>query len=179
MIAVSHNHVYKLFKIQVKKRIRLEASIWFVRVTPDEDNRKENKMKRVQQFAEKPLCMPGRRFFVQAMKHCVPSVLHTTLCYSCFVVSWGSWFISCHIFLRLSQLHVVHYNADRYYSLSKAVDKSDGLAVLGVLIEVRHWTLVTVTVSFLKVAAAAAESNCNCHIDWRVQSSLWAYPEVP
>lgn len=66
----------------------------------------------------------------------------------------------------------MHYNADRYYSLSKAVDKSDGLAVLGVLIEVRHWTLVTVTVSFLKVAAAAAESNCNCHIDWRVQSSL-------
>lgn len=65
----------------------------------------------------------------------------------------------------------MHYNADMYYSLPKAVDKSDGLAVLGVLIEVRHWTLVTVTVSFLK-AAAAAESNCNCHVDWRVQSSL-------
>lgn len=32
----------------------------------------------------------------------------------------------------------MHYNADVYFSLSKAVDKSDGLAVLGVLIEVSH-----------------------------------------
>lgn len=95
MIAVSHNHVYKLFQIQVKKRIRLEAGIWFVRVTPDEDNRKENKMKRVQQFAEKPLCMPGRRFFVQAMKHCVPSVLHTTLLFLfCCLVRILIYFLS-------------------------------------------------------------------------------------
>lgn len=45
-----------------------------------------------------------------------------------------------HIFPRLSQLHIVHYNAEKYPSLSKAVDKSDGLAVLGVLFEVRLWT---------------------------------------
>lgn len=78
-----------------------------------------------------------------------------------------------HIFPHLSQLHIVHYNADVYYSLSKAVDKSDGIAVLGVLIEVSHWTLITLIVSSLKAAAAAAaESNCSCHVDWRVQSSL-------
>lgn len=75
------------------------------------------------------------------------------------------------IFLHLSQLHIVHYNADVYYSLSKALDKSDGLAVLGVLIEVSYWTLITVIVSSLK-AAAAAESNCSCHLDWRFQSCL-------
>lgn len=45
-----------------------------------------------------------------------------------------------HIFPRLSQLHIVHYNAEKYPSLSRAVDKSDGLAVLGVLFEVRHCT---------------------------------------
>lgn len=78
-----------------------------------------------------------------------------------------------HIFPCFSQLHIVHYNADVYYSLSKAVDKSDGLAVLGVLIEVSLWTLVTAIVSSLKAAAAAAaESNCSCRVDWRFQSSL-------
>lgn len=45
-----------------------------------------------------------------------------------------------HIFPCLSQLHIVHYNAEKYPSLSKAVDKSDGLAVLGVLFEVKHCT---------------------------------------
>lgn len=38
----------------------------------------------------------------------------------------------------LSQMHVVHFNSDKYSNLSVAVDKSDGLAVLGVLIQVRH-----------------------------------------
>lgn len=33
-------------------------------------------------------------------------------------------------------MHVVHYNSDKYSNISSAVDKSDGLAVLGVLIEV-------------------------------------------
>uniref|UniRef100_A0A3Q0QZA5 Carbonic anhydrase n=1 Tax=Amphilophus citrinellus TaxID=61819 RepID=A0A3Q0QZA5_AMPCI len=35
-----------------------------------------------------------------------------------------------------AELHVVHYNSDKYPNISMAVDKSDGLAVLGVLIEV-------------------------------------------
>lgn len=35
-------------------------------------------------------------------------------------------------------MHVVHFNSDKYPNMSMAVDKSDGLAVLGVLIEVRH-----------------------------------------
>ncbi|KAL7403191.1 hypothetical protein ABVT39_026033 [Epinephelus coioides] len=35
-----------------------------------------------------------------------------------------------------AEMHVVHYNSDQYPNMSMAVDKSDGLAVLGVLIEV-------------------------------------------
>ncbi|XP_036400166.1 carbonic anhydrase 12-like [Megalops cyprinoides] len=35
-----------------------------------------------------------------------------------------------------AELHVVHFNSDKYPNISIAVDKSDGLAVLGVLIEV-------------------------------------------
>uniref|UniRef100_A0A3P8Q9Z1 Carbonic anhydrase n=1 Tax=Astatotilapia calliptera TaxID=8154 RepID=A0A3P8Q9Z1_ASTCA len=35
-----------------------------------------------------------------------------------------------------AELHVVHYNSDKYPNISTAVDKSDGLAVLGVLVEV-------------------------------------------
>uniref|UniRef100_A0A667YA94 Carbonic anhydrase n=1 Tax=Myripristis murdjan TaxID=586833 RepID=A0A667YA94_9TELE len=36
-----------------------------------------------------------------------------------------------------AEMHVVHFNSDKYPNISMAVDKSDGLAVLGVLIEVR------------------------------------------
>ena len=35
-------------------------------------------------------------------------------------------------------MHIVHFNSDKYANVSMAVDKSDGLAVLGVLVEVRH-----------------------------------------
>uniref|UniRef100_A0A3B4YPL9 Carbonic anhydrase n=1 Tax=Seriola lalandi dorsalis TaxID=1841481 RepID=A0A3B4YPL9_SERLL len=34
-----------------------------------------------------------------------------------------------------AEMHVVHFNSDKYPNMSMAVDKSDGLAVLGVLIE--------------------------------------------
>ncbi|XP_016522952.1 carbonic anhydrase 12, partial [Poecilia formosa] len=34
------------------------------------------------------------------------------------------------------QLHIVHYNSDKYPDINTAVDKSDGLAVLGVLIKI-------------------------------------------
>lgn len=110
-------------------------------------------------------------------KHCVPSALQTLFAILDLFSSQDLDLFFFLIFLRLSQLHVVHYNADMYYSLSKAVDKSDGLAVLGVLIKVRCWTLTSVIVSFWK--AAAAESNRGCHADWRVQSSLWTFFEVP
>lgn len=33
-------------------------------------------------------------------------------------------------------MHVVHFNSDKYPNISMAVDKNDGLAVLGVFIEV-------------------------------------------
>uniref|UniRef100_A0A8D2LSH9 Carbonic anhydrase n=1 Tax=Varanus komodoensis TaxID=61221 RepID=A0A8D2LSH9_VARKO len=36
-----------------------------------------------------------------------------------------------------AELHIVHYNSDRYLDLKSALDKSDGLAVLAILIEVR------------------------------------------
>lgn len=36
----------------------------------------------------------------------------------------------------LLQLHIVHYNSDLYPDFSTASDKSEGLAVLAVLIEV-------------------------------------------
>ncbi|XP_034032336.1 carbonic anhydrase 12 [Thalassophryne amazonica] len=35
-----------------------------------------------------------------------------------------------------AEMHVVHFNSNKYSNISMAVDKSDGLAVLGVLIEV-------------------------------------------
>ncbi|XP_074488965.1 carbonic anhydrase 12 [Sebastes fasciatus] len=35
-----------------------------------------------------------------------------------------------------AEMHVVHFNSDKYPNMASAVDKSDGLAVLGVLIEV-------------------------------------------
>lgn len=35
------------------------------------------------------------------------------------------------------QLHLVHYNITKYSSFAEAVDKPDGLAVLGIMIEVR------------------------------------------
>ncbi|TMS05957.1 Alpha-mannosidase 2C1 [Larimichthys crocea] len=34
-----------------------------------------------------------------------------------------------------AEMHIVHFNSDKYPNMSMAVDKSDGLAVLGVLIE--------------------------------------------
>lgn len=39
------------------------------------------------------------------------------------------------------QLHVVHYNSDRYKSFAEAKDKPDGLAVLAFFYEVRGKTL--------------------------------------
>uniref|UniRef100_A0A8C8VET0 Carbonic anhydrase n=1 Tax=Pelusios castaneus TaxID=367368 RepID=A0A8C8VET0_9SAUR len=36
-----------------------------------------------------------------------------------------------------AELHIVHYNSDKYPDVTTAIDKSDGLAVLAVLIEVR------------------------------------------
>ncbi|XP_036391385.1 carbonic anhydrase 12 isoform X1 [Megalops cyprinoides] len=35
-----------------------------------------------------------------------------------------------------AEMHVVHFNSDKYPNVSMAVDKSDGLAVLGILIEI-------------------------------------------
>ena len=58
-----------------------------------------------------------------------PSIFPVIFC----VRTW--WITPC--ISLLSQMHVVHFNSDKYANISMAVDKSDGLAVLGVLIEVR------------------------------------------
>uniref|UniRef100_A0AAY4DHL5 Carbonic anhydrase n=2 Tax=Denticeps clupeoides TaxID=299321 RepID=A0AAY4DHL5_9TELE len=38
-----------------------------------------------------------------------------------------------------AELHIVHFNSDKYSNISVALDKSDGLAVLGILIEVGNF----------------------------------------
>ncbi|XP_072880952.1 carbonic anhydrase 12 [Hemitrygon akajei] len=38
-----------------------------------------------------------------------------------------------------SELHIVHYNSEKYENVSVALDKEDGLAVLGILIKVRQF----------------------------------------
>lgn len=43
--------------------------------------------------------------------------------------------------LFFSQLHIVHYNSERYHNISTAMTQKDGLAVLGILIEVVHNSL--------------------------------------
>ncbi len=43
---------------------------------------------------------------------------------------------SISIFIRPFQLHLVHWNSSKYHSPMEAVSKSDGLAVLGVFLEV-------------------------------------------
>ncbi|XP_010864130.2 carbonic anhydrase 12 [Esox lucius] len=41
-----------------------------------------------------------------------------------------------------AEMHLVHFNSDRYPNISIAADKSDGLAVLGVLIEIGEYNPV-------------------------------------
>uniref|UniRef100_UPI00398E821B carbonic anhydrase 14-like n=1 Tax=Pristiophorus japonicus TaxID=55135 RepID=UPI00398E821B len=38
-----------------------------------------------------------------------------------------------------AELHVVHYNSEKYRNVSEAMSKEDGLAVLGILLEVGHF----------------------------------------
>lgn len=40
------------------------------------------------------------------------------------------------IFLFDLQIHLVHWNCDKYSSFDEAVDKEDGLAVLGIFFQV-------------------------------------------
>ena len=53
-------------------------------------------------------------------------------------------FVLWHMFLYMIclyvyfQLHLVHWNADKYSSFGEAVDKPDGLAVLGIMIKVTN-----------------------------------------
>ena len=44
----------------------------------------------------------------------------------------------CQTNLFIFQLHLVHWNCDKYGSFADAVDKPDGLSVVGVMIKVRY-----------------------------------------
>ncbi len=68
-------------------------------------------------------------------------------------------------------MHVVHFNSDKYPNISMAVDKSDGLAVLGVLIEVRRYELCG-RGQLCVIFCGAETSKRVCRTDWRVQSGL-------
>lgn len=46
----------------------------------------------------------------------------------------------CYVFSF--QLHVVHWNSDKYPSFVEAAHESDGLAVLGVFLQVRTHCLI-------------------------------------
>ena len=48
-----------------------------------------------------------------------------------------------------SELHLVHYNSTKYSTFCEAVDKPDGLAVLGVFLEVSWQYLFSTDISFL------------------------------
>lgn len=61
-----------------------------------------------------------------------------------FVQHFPFWF---------SQLHLVHFNSAKYPNISIAVDKSDGLAVLGVFIEV-SWYFMKNTLFYRCKSAA-------------------------
>lgn len=57
------------------------------------------------------------------------------------------------------QLHVVHYNSDKYKSFTEARDKPDGLAVLAFFYDVRepHTLLFTVLYVLLFLATRLSE----------------------
>uniref|UniRef100_A0A8C1M7N1 Carbonic anhydrase n=1 Tax=Cyprinus carpio TaxID=7962 RepID=A0A8C1M7N1_CYPCA len=49
----------------------------------------------------------------------------------------------------MAELHVVHYNSDKYSSFHEAKDKQDGLAVLAFFYEVRLFTLFEIRIMFV------------------------------
>ncbi|XP_030588000.1 carbonic anhydrase 12 [Archocentrus centrarchus] len=79
------------------------------------------------------LSLPPKMYISSLLNHFTAAQLH---------LHWGSptWPAGSEHTVNnkryAAELHVVHYNSDKYPNISMAVDKSDGLAVLGVLIEV-------------------------------------------
>lgn len=49
-----------------------------------------------------------------------------------------AWLFSATLSALVFQLHVVHYNSDKYKSFIEARDKPDGLAVLAFFYDVRE-----------------------------------------
>lgn len=47
------------------------------------------------------------------------------------------------LFFFIPQLHLVHWNANKYASFGEAADKPDGLAVLGFMVNVRTAIFLT------------------------------------
>lgn len=75
-------------------------------------------------------------------------------------------------FLLPLQLHIVHYNSDRYLDLKSAVDKPSGLAVLAILVEVR----------LASPLVASDDSSCQDFLIVQDASFPWvklAHPSCP
>uniref|UniRef100_A0A3Q2Y0T4 Carbonic anhydrase n=1 Tax=Hippocampus comes TaxID=109280 RepID=A0A3Q2Y0T4_HIPCM len=58
-----------------------------------------------------------------------------------------------------AELHIVHYNSEKYPNVSMAFDKSDGLAVLGVFIEVTIQAMTT----FFHISLKSPRNVTNSH----------------
>lgn len=65
------------------------------------------------------------------------------------------------------ELHLVHYNYSKYGSFAEAVDKADGLAVLGIMIQVgtEHQTFRTIVDSIDDLAKSGSEVNVSISFD--------------
>ena len=63
---------------------------------------------------------------------------------------WKQTWLSQIVFLRYpAELHMVHYNA-KYGGFNEAVPFQDGLAVLGIMIEVWYCVVIKLYIYFLK-----------------------------
>uniref|UniRef100_A0A3Q4HP72 Carbonic anhydrase n=1 Tax=Neolamprologus brichardi TaxID=32507 RepID=A0A3Q4HP72_NEOBR len=80
-----------------------------------------------------------------------------------------------------AELHVVHYNSDKYPNISTAVDKSDGLAVLGVLVELISVLSFRLSDQKVKVPAFNIRALLPTRLDeyYRYDGSLTTPPCYP
>ncbi|KAL5021223.1 hypothetical protein ScPMuIL_000378 [Solemya velum] len=83
-----------------------------------------------------------------------------------------------------AELHLVHWNADRYPTFKEAVDKEDGLAVLGVLFKVSSKDNASLD-PICKSLQNISQKDKTCHIDEEFNpkkmipespTDYWTYP---
>ena len=97
--------------------------------------------------------IPGLAWKLSETLYCLPQQ-HTTTSLEIVLINM---FKGSDVNVCILQLHLVHYNNDSYDSISAALGDIDGLAVLGILIEVLqlrgHFHKVEATSSCLNWAA--------------------------